>query len=198
MKMIYAIPFIAALIGWFTNLIAVKMLFRPRKKVRILFWDIQGIFPKRQQILAEKIGKMVADELFNIDDIKKNIHDPENISQIHYSIEEKVDSYLNEEFKKNYPMVSLFVSKKMKGKIREDIMYQVKDLTPEMIDNYLNHMEGTLDVEVIIKDKVNLLSPEKLENLIMSILKKEFTFIELIGALIGFMVGLLQILLIQL
>ena len=60
--MIYVIPFISAFIGWFTNWIAIKMLFHPREPKRFLFMTIQGIFPKRQQQFAQKLGATVANE----------------------------------------------------------------------------------------------------------------------------------------
>ena len=195
--MIYTLPFIAALIGWFTNMIAVKMLFRPRKPVRLLFWTIQGIFPKRQKLLAEKIGKMVGDELFNINDIKENIASPEHLVVIHDGISDKLDDFLNVNVKKKFPLLSIFLGKATKTKIREEIMLEVKEMTPEMINNYLSQMEESLDVEAIIRSKVELLSPVKLENLIMGILKNEFSFIGTIGAVIGFLIGVIQVLLVQ-
>lgn len=45
-------PVICALIGWFTNFLAVKMLFHPHKPIKIGPFTIQGIFPKRQSWLC--------------------------------------------------------------------------------------------------------------------------------------------------
>ena len=55
------LPIIAALIGWFTNYLAVKMLFHPRLPLKIFGFSIQGVFPKRQKQLADKLGTLVAD-----------------------------------------------------------------------------------------------------------------------------------------
>lgn len=188
-----AIPLIAALIGWFTNYIAVKMLFRPRKKIRILFLEIQGIFPKRQHVLAEKIGKMVADELLSVEDIKEKMSHPENIAAITQNIETKIDDYLSTTFPARFPLMSLFVGAKTKGKLKNEFLREVEEATPIVIEQYLTNMEGSLNIEKIIREKVALLSPEKLENLINSILKKEFKFIELIGGVLGLLIGLLQV-----
>ena len=43
---IILIPLLATLVGWGTNYLAVRMLFRPRKKIRIAGIEIQGVFPK--------------------------------------------------------------------------------------------------------------------------------------------------------
>ena len=43
---IILIPLLATLVGWGTNYLAVRMLFRPRKKIRIAGIEIKGSFPK--------------------------------------------------------------------------------------------------------------------------------------------------------
>ena len=63
---LYLLPLVAALIGWFTNYIAVKMLFHPKNPKGFLFVKIQGVFPKRQKALAQKLGDLVAEELFSV------------------------------------------------------------------------------------------------------------------------------------
>lgn len=66
-------PLIGAIIGYFTNYIAVKMLFRPYYPKRIGKWQIPftpGIIPKRQKALAKAIGKAVGENLLTGDDLK--------------------------------------------------------------------------------------------------------------------------------
>ena len=63
-----------------------------------------------------------------------------------------------------------------------------------MIDSYMANIEEKFNVEHIIQEKVNNLSPERLEDLIMKLLKREFKFIEYIGAIIGFLIGWIQVL----
>jgi uncharacterized membrane protein YheB (UPF0754 family) len=190
------LPVIAGAIGWFTNWVAIKMLFHPRKKIRILFFEIQGIFPKRQYAMAEKIGKMVATELLNVSDFKERINDPKNLESINQNIEAKVDQYLDETFPAKYPMMSMLLGKKARLKMKGDFLKEVQSVTPVVIDKYMENIEGSFDVEKIVRQKVSLLSPITLENLIMEILKKEFQFIELIGAVLGFLIGVIQVLLV--
>lgn len=193
--MIYTLPFIAALVGWFTNYIAVKMLFHPKEPVNILgVYTLQGIFPKNQKKVAENIGKMVAEELLSSDDLKEKLNNPENILSIKELVEAKIDFYLNVTFPKNYPITAAIVGDKRKAKLKEAVMTEVHQSVPSMIDNYMANIEEKFNVEHIIQEKVNKLSPERLEELIMKLLKKEFKFIEYIGAVIGFLIGWIQVL----
>ena len=191
--MIYTLPFIAAAIGWFTNYLAVKMLFRPKEEVKFLFFKFQGVFPKRQKAVAIKLGKLVSEELLSLHDIKDKLKDPENIEVIHKTIEARVDEYLTTTLPTNYPFMSILLGKKTKGRIKEDLMREIEELAPLAIDQYITKMENSFDIEELVRNKVSILSPEKLEKLIMGILSKEFQFIELIGAFIGFVIGLLQV-----
>jgi uncharacterized membrane protein YheB (UPF0754 family) len=77
-------------------------------------------------------------------------------------------------------------------------MEEVDESVPAMIDSYMANIEERFNVEHIIKEKVGLLSPERLEDLIMMLLKKEFKFIEYIGAVIGFIIGWIQVLMVVL
>lgn len=65
-------PLIGAVIGYFTNMIAVKMLFYPRKPVYVLGHQLPltpGAIPKGKARLARSAGKIVQNELFTREDI---------------------------------------------------------------------------------------------------------------------------------
>lgn len=192
------IPVISGLIGWFTNWIAVKMLFRPKDKVRILFFNIQGVFPKNQTRVAEQIGKMVSNELFSAKDIRAHIEHSDNLDTIRNAVEMKIDEYLNVTFPKNYPLTSIFVGKNRKNKIKDDLILEVEKVAPEVIERYVQNIEASLDIEEIVRKKVAALPPDRLEEMLNNILKKEFKFIEYIGGVIGLIIGILQVVLVYL
>ena len=193
--MIYTLPFIAALVGWFTNFIAVKMLFHPKDPVNVLgIYTLQGIFPKNQKKVAENIGKMVAEELLSSEDLREKLNNPENILSIKELVEAKIDFYLNVTFPKSYPITAAIVGDKRRTKFKDTVMAEVDESVPAMIDSYMANIEEKFNVEHIIREKVNHLSPDRLEELIMKLLSKEFKFIEYIGAVIGFIIGWIQVL----
>jgi uncharacterized membrane protein YheB (UPF0754 family) len=169
------------------------MLFRPRNKVKILFFTIQGIFPKRQALLAERIGRLVADDLLSPEDIKQKMITEENIDAIKKIIESKIDEYLNSTFPQKYPITSMFFGNNRKKQIKCDLLEEVERVTPSVIGEYVQIIEDKINVDEIVKQKVESFPPDRLEEVLNSILKKEFKFIELIGAIIGFFIGVLQI-----
>ena len=191
--MIYTLPFIAALIGWVTNFIAIKMLFHPRKPIKLLFFTLQGIFPKRQQALAQKIGALVANELFSIQDIKKSLITDKNLEGVNELIDQKIEHFLREKLVKTMPMLAMFMNDTIVNTIKATLLAEFNEVLPEVISNYADKLEESIDIQKTVEDKVAAFSFEKLEDILFSILKKEFKFIELIGAILGFLIGLLQI-----
>ena len=66
-------PLIGGIIGYFTNLIAVKMLFYPRKEIRLLGHVLPftpGAIPKGKTRLASAVGHAVSDSLLTKGDIE--------------------------------------------------------------------------------------------------------------------------------
>jgi uncharacterized membrane protein YheB (UPF0754 family) len=185
--MIYLLPLIAAFIGWFTNWIAIKMLFHPKNPIKILGITFHGIFPKRQLQFATKLGSIVAKELISFDDIATKINSPETTKKIIPIVEEKVDHFIKTKLSEELPLLSMFIN----GKTMETMF-------PIVISQMTANMKQDLDVEKIVTDKVSQFSSDKLEEILFSIMSKEFKFVEIIGGVLGFIIGILQILIAQL
>lgn len=193
--MIYTLPFIAAFIGWLTNRIAVKMLFHPKEPVKILFFEVQGVFPKRKLLLAERLGQIVSKELISFDEIKSRLSDPHTLQDVKEQVNSKLDEFLWVKFPALYPMLSLFVTDKIKQQFKLNAMAEIDEVVPKLIDSYITKAEKNLNVQQIVYDKVANFSNEKLEQILFAILSKEFTFIELVGGVLGFVIGLVQLVL---
>ena len=189
------IPIIAAFIGWFTNWIAIKMLFHPRLPKKILGITFQGIFPKRQQQFAEKLGKLVSEELLSFTDIEKKITDPKNIQQLMPVVETHIDQFLRQKLAEEMPIISMFIGENTIQQLKATFMKELETLFPVIMQRYMGHLQKELDLERIVIEKVASFSTDKLESILTSIMSREFRFIERLGAILGFIIGLLQVLL---
>ena len=188
------IPIISAFIGWFTNWIAIKMLFHPREPKRILGITFHGIFPKRQKIFAEKLGKMISAEFLSYEDIEEKIANPKNLEKLMPMIEEHVDNFLKNKLSDEMPFLSLFIGSKTIKSLKKTFMQELEILFPQIMKRYAGHLEEELDLEKIVIDKVSAFSTDKLEDILYQIMSKEFRFVEILGGVIGFIIGIIQVL----
>ena len=187
------LPLIAAVIGWGTNYLAVQMLFHPRVEKSILGLRIQGVFPKRQKVLAEKLGQLVARELFSMHDVRKHLQGEEFIVHVTKTIEAKVDEFLQEKLAETIPMASMFLGSGMVDTIKHSLVESLAKAVPELGDMFVTHLEKNMDVEIVVREKVEAFSSDKLEEMLLSIMNREFRFIEVVGAVLGFVIGLVQL-----
>jgi uncharacterized membrane protein YheB (UPF0754 family) len=188
------IPLISAFIGWFTNWVAIKMLFHPRQPRRILGITFQGIFPKRQRQFAEKLGKLVSAELLSFEDIESKITRKENIDKIMPTIEGHIDHFLREGLSKEFPMISMFIGDRTINNLKAVFMKKLEEIFPPTLKSYMGNLKQDLDLEKIVVDKVSAFSSDKLESILYQIMAKEFRFVEIIGAVLGFIIGVVQVL----
>jgi uncharacterized membrane protein YheB (UPF0754 family) len=195
--MLYALPFIGALIGWLTNYIAVKMLFHPRNEIRFLFLRLHGVFPRRQKELARRLGEVVSGELLSGQDIqrvfKENAYSPEVVK----IIQSHVERTLCERLPEVLPALSRLFVPDLTQKIKASFSKQLGGLVEIIIDEVAKELDHTLDVQEIVEEKVATFSCDKLEEILFAIMKKEFVFIEVIGAILGFLIGLVQVILVK-
>ena len=195
MFIIYSIPFISGLIGWFTNYIAIKMLFQPKQPRNFYLFQLQGIFPKRRLVLAERLSNIVANQLLSKDKIKAQITDP-NVTQkfkasLVADIQTEIENYIS-----TNKLLAMFASKTVMDNIVKQCEKIIEKKMPT-INSQINQKIDEVDIQKIVNERVLSFSSDKFEDLIMGIIKKELKFIELAGAVLGFVIGLVQVLIIQ-
>ena len=188
------IPVISAFIGWITNWVAIKMLFHPREPKKILGITFQGIFPKRQVQFAQKLGKVISSELVSFDDIEQKVTDPNNLKRIMPVVEKHIEYFLKEKLKEKMPMIGMFLGEQTISQFKTIFVEELEELFPVIMKNYMGTLQSDLDLERIVIEKVSKFSTDKFEDILNQIMSKEFKFIEIIGGVLGFLIGLLQVL----
>jgi uncharacterized membrane protein YheB (UPF0754 family) len=187
------IPVISAFIGWVTNWVAIKMLFHPKQPVKVLGITFQGIFPKRQDQFAVKLGKLVSEQLLSFSDIESKLTNPANLQKMMPMVEQKIDDFLRIRLADTMPMISMFIGDKTIEKLKTAIMNELESLFPALIKNYTSSLRQELDLEQIVTEKVKNFSSDQLEDILYQVMAREFRFVEIIGGVLGFLIGLLQI-----
>lgn len=185
---IILIPIISALIGWFTNYIAIKSLFRPYKKVPFLGFTFQGVLSKRREKLAKKIAKVVASYLFSIRDIEEKIKEPKSLNQLTLGLKKVVDKHIVV----NLPVMIKPMAEPLVNNILEK---EGEHIIVSLAQEFISYLEKGLNVEQLVEEKLLTYNIKNLEVIIMGIARDEFKYIEILGAIIGFIVGLFQVVL---
>ncbi|CAN2327368.1 DUF445 domain-containing protein [Fusobacterium sp. oral taxon C10] len=192
MKQLLIMIFISATIGWITNWVAIKMLFRPHKEISFGLFKIQGLIPKRRAEIGSGIANIIQNELISVKDVISNIDREEFSKRLDSSIDEVLEKNLKAKVKEKFPILQMFFSDRM----AKDVSNTIKDIIMEnqekIFEIFSNYAEENIDFEVIISDKISNFSLNKLEEIITFLAKKELKHIEIIGAILGMLIGAVQ------
>jgi uncharacterized membrane protein YheB (UPF0754 family) len=184
--LIVLIPFISALIGWMTNYIAIRSLFRPLKMHKFGIFSIHGLIPKRKKAIARNIASVVEEYLFNHNDIFAELEKPSNIKKI----KKKILPILLERILERIPsMFKSFAEPLIEGVLEKEFDKIILNISSEIS----NHAFETIDIKGIIEKKILDYDTIELEKMVYKVGKKELRHIEMLGAVIGFLIGCFQV-----
>lgn len=189
---LFLIVGIGAMIGWITNYIAIKMLFRPYKEMNFLFFKIQGLIPKRRSEIAVSIADTVQKELISLKDITNSLNADELEEKMGAVIDKILEEKLESEITKKFPMLAMFLSDEIINKIKSMIKTSILENKETIINMFTSYLEEKVDFKKIIIENVEAFSLEKLEEITYSLAKKELKHIEVIGAILGGIIGVFQ------
>ena len=192
------LPCIAAAIGWFTNFIAVRMIFRPHRRINILGFGIQGLLPKRKAEFARSIGETVEEHLVSAEDIKALLDDPEVAESLRRAVSERLDDFLENKLVGGNPMLGAFLKGPLVDKIKSGVSRELGNALGSIVDTLGDHLDEQLDMKSIVSEKIEGFDMHQLEAIVLKVAKKELVAIEILGALLGFVVGLVQLLVLSL
>ena len=192
MKQLLIMIFISATIGWITNWVAIKMLFRPHKEINFGLFKIQGLIPKRRAEIGSGIANIIQNELISVKDVISNIDREEFSKRLDSSIDKVLEKNLKAKVKEKFPVLQMFFTDRM----AKDVSNTIKDIIMEnqekIFEIFSNYAEENINFEVIISDKISNFSLDKLEKIITLLAKKELKHIEVIGAVLGMIIGAVQ------
>ena len=191
---------IGAVIGYITNWLAIKMLFRPREAKYIFGMKLPftpGLIPKEKSRIANKVGETVGTHLLNSDSLSKALKDDKIKAKFNEVAKEKINQVINsnstlEESLKNtlgenyYALKGNMINniaktilesiqeEEFKNKLKFYIVDSIKERlnkNPEKIIDFINSNKFR---EVII----NTLEEEKTRDIIGKALLKEVKTLE--------------------
>lgn len=189
-KLLFLIT-IGAMIGWVTNVLAIKLIFRPLVPVSIPLTNmcLQGVIPKRRGEIAKSVGEMIEEELLSMEEIIDKVLCSTNKNEILDIIKSKIKGVLEDR-------MPPFIPTPFKGKVIEyieDVIDKdgadaLEDIMNELVDKAIKNVK----IKVIVEEKINEFPLEKLEEIVLSIAKKELKHIEVLGGILGAFIGLIQ------
>lgn len=185
------IPFISGFVGWFTNVIALKMTFYPLEYIGIRPFGWQGIIPSKATKMAKISVEMMTKKLVNVTDVFSRISSQRVSEEIQPAIKVLAKQITNEVMTAQAPLLWNQLSDKSKKKIVAIIEAELPEVINNLMDDIKTNIEDLLDLKSLA---ISALMEDKalINHIFLSVGNKEFKFIEQSGFYFGFLFGIIQ------
>ena len=181
---------IGGLIGYITNVIAIKLIFRPINpiKIPILNIEIIGLIPKRKVEIATNIGTIIEDQFLSVDEIIDDMITNKDKQDIIDYIKVKINLMLNEKM----TLIPSTIRSLAQNYISEIIEEEIREAIDDVSEEIISKAKSRINIKEIVENKINELDLYELESIILQIVKNELKHIEILGFILGLFIGVIQ------
>ena len=188
---LFTLPLIAAFVGWITNYIAVKMLFRPIHPIRIFGLCIQGVIPKRIAEMAEILANIVEREFISVDDIMRTVEHVTLGPEVEILAENLIEK-AKQLILKKIP-IPPSIGNSLFPKLNALIVQEMNGNLNVFVRKILEEIRNGANPREIVVAKTKSYDVEALERMALEVAGRELRYIEIYGGVLGFFVGLIQV-----
>ena len=197
------IPFISAIIGWGTNVLALEMTFYPLEFIGFKFNGIkaigwsgfppigwQGIIPSKAESMAGKATDMITTKLIDVEDQFARINPAIVAKEMESSILRLAREITNDVMSKHVPLWKL-IPNKQKEKIYARAAVEIPAVIEEIMEEVKVNITDVFDLKGMAVNHL-LANKDLLNRIFLEVGDKEFAFIKISGFYFGFLFGIIQ------
>jgi uncharacterized membrane protein YheB (UPF0754 family) len=190
------IPLFGGLVGWVTDYLALKMIFSPRTATRYLgVFRWQGMFFKRRAEISAAYARVGARDLLDPRMLMDALLQGPIADRLFAIVAREADEAVDAEVGVARPLVQLAIGTERYRASKRTIVERARARLPDVADDLVRYTHETLDTEATVREAMMRMDDEQYEGLLRPIFKDDEWMIIAVGAVLGFLVGELQVLL---
>lgn len=205
-------PILGALIGYSTNWLAIKMIFRPFEPKYIFGKRLPftpGLIPRNREEIARKVATTITSHLLSPEKLHRlfdNQQFKDSLQETVSNIVDKAFDNILENLKKSISQDTTItfiqnILNSLSDKLKERIKPKLKEIVAQNIEveieRYLKEdfikVLQELKVEELIYKTLVEVDIQTLEHIILGFSRKQLNYITNLGGVIGFCIGALQV-----
>lgn len=188
----WLLPVIASFSGWCCIRVVTALLFSPVKPVKAAGITWHGLIPANHHRIAAELGRLVQKE-FSFTTLQQQLTQPATLQQLMPAVEKHIDVFLRDKLPKAMPMLGMFIGDRTIQQLKDTFMGELEELFPQVIADYIQSLEKNTNIEQLVTERINAISAEQMQQYVYAPATAGLNKLAWIGAIIGFLTGLLQL-----
>jgi uncharacterized membrane protein YheB (UPF0754 family) len=188
------LPIFGLFTGWFTDWLALKMIFRPVRPRHFVFWTWQGLFLRRRDEVTQAYADLIARELITPHTLFEALLTGPLSDRVFAMVQRHVQRVIDDQAGLARPLVILAVGSTRYQALKRSTAEQVMARLPSTLAHVEAYAEEALDIRRTLVHRMQGLSDEDFLLLIRPAFQSDEWILITVGALLGVSMGELQVL----
>lgn len=189
-------PVFGAAIGFFTDWLAIRLVFTPREPVTVLGrFTVHGSFHRRRAVVAERYGEIIATEVLTPENLINALLRGPRSDRVFELIQRTVTEVVDEQSRPFRPLVTATIGGEKLDDLKRAAAVMAMRRVRDTSRGARGYLAQAMDVAGLVEERMLALSPEQYEGLLRPAFKQDEWKLITVGGVIGGIVGELQVLL---
>jgi uncharacterized membrane protein YheB (UPF0754 family) len=191
-------PIFGLFTGWFTDWLALKMVFNPKHPTRYLgLFEWQGLFLKRRQEVSAEYGRLIAREIVTPRAILDAVLRGPLSDRLFSMVQKQVQRVVDEQAGVVKPFVVFAVGSSRYQGMKHLVAQEIMKRLPTTLKHVEKYAGDAMDLENLLAGKMQTLTVEEFEGLLHPAFEQDEWILIAVGAALGFLVGEMQVLVME-
>lgn len=190
----FQLPLFGLVVGYLTNVIALKMIFRPQMPVAIGPWILQGLFHKRQAEVSQDYASLIADEIMTPSNIIEAVLKGPYADRVFSMIATHTKKVIDDQAGLAKPFVAWTVGTKRYIEMKNLAVERIVDKLPNAAKSVDAYATEAMDIAATLSERLKALPPPDFEGMLRPAFEEDEWILIAVGAALGFAVGVGQLL----
>ena len=187
------LPIFGAFTGYFTDWLALRMIFRPKEPRRFLgLVSWQGLFFRRRDEVAADYGRLIADEIITPANLFEAVLNGPLSDRVFVMVQRHVQQAVDAQSGLARPFVVFAVGSTRYQQMKRTVAERVMARLPVAMRHVEGYAADALDLRNTLVAKMGQLTDDEYENLLRPAFRQDEWILVTVGAVLGALVGELQ------
>jgi uncharacterized membrane protein YheB (UPF0754 family) len=192
-KQPWMLPAFGGFVGFFSDWIALQMMFRPQLPTKFMGFTFQGLFLKRQKEVAADYAALISKQLLTPANMMEELFRGAFSDRIMELVHKNVKRLVDEQAGVARPLVVYAVGSQRYIEMKNVVAERILQKMPETMKYVEAYAEDAMDVRNTLVNRMQDLTPQEFEGMLRPAFKEDEWSLIAVGAILGFLVGEMQI-----
>lgn len=192
-KQAWMLPAFGGFVGFFSDWIALQMMFRPQLPTKFMGMTFQGLFLKRQKEVAGDYAALISKQLLTPANMMEELFRGAFSDRIMELVHKNVKRLVDEQAGMARPLVVYAVGSQRYIEMKNVVADRILEKMPETMKYVEAYAEDAMDVRNTLVTRMQDLTPQEFEGMLRPAFKEDEWSLIAVGAILGFLVGEAQV-----